>query len=272
MHHIKVFEAKGYFQLMSKHIIDGSAICFVGYDNYPVLDPEYGSSYIGGESVQQTLIARAFVNKRFSVSMVVKDHGQQDGKLIDEIKVWKTFKQNEGLPLIRFIYPRATKLWAALRKADADIYYQSCAGVQTGIVALFCRIHERKMVFRIAHDTDCIPGEELIKYSRDRMLYQYGLKTADLVVAQSEHQQELLLKNYGIKAPVINMAVENPDNDAPEKDIDILWVNNIRPFKRPELIIELARRMPNRRFVMIGGSCNGYESLYEQITQCGGRS
>jgi hypothetical protein len=34
-------------------------ICFVGLDNLPVLAPEYRSELIGGESVQQTLLARA---------------------------------------------------------------------------------------------------------------------------------------------------------------------------------------------------------------------
>ena len=38
-------------------------ICFVNSDNYPVLNPEYGSHYIGGESVQQTLLAREFARQ-----------------------------------------------------------------------------------------------------------------------------------------------------------------------------------------------------------------
>ena len=32
-------------------------ICFVGLDNLPVLAPEYREHYIGGDSVQQTLLA-----------------------------------------------------------------------------------------------------------------------------------------------------------------------------------------------------------------------
>ena len=242
------------------------SICFVGSDNYPVLDPEYGNSYIGGESVQQTLIAKAFTKFNYKVSMIVLDHGQPDGNVIEKIKVWKTYKQNEGLPVVRFLYPRATKLWLALQKADADIYYQSCAGVTTGIVALFCKINNKKLVFRIAHDTDCVPGKELINFQRDKKIYRYGLKKANLVVAQSAQQKALLNHHYKIDSPIINMAVETPSGDVLDRDIDILWVNNIREFKRPELLIELAKMNSHLHFVMIGGSCTGSESLFEQIT------
>jgi len=244
-------------------------ICFVGNDNYPVLNPEYGNSYIGGESVQQTLLAKAFSGNSFNydVSMIVLDHGQPDGEMVHAVKVWKSYAQSAGLPVVRFIYPRITGLWRALKKADADIYYQSCAGAQTGIVAYFCKKYGRKLVFRIAHDTDCIPGEELITYKRDKRIYQYGIKNADLVVAQSTQQQALLANNYTIESPVINMAVETPSATNLERDIDILWVNNIREFKRPELCVELARMNPQLNFVMIGGSCTGSEALFSRITK-----
>ncbi len=242
------------------------SICFIGNDNYPVLDPEYGNSYIGGESVQQTLIAKAFVTHDYDVSMIVLDHGQPDGNVVDEITVWKTYRQEAGLPVIRFLYPRMTKLWQALKKADADIYYQSCAGAQTGIVAYFCKKHRKKMVFRIAHDTDCIPGEELITYKRDKKLYRYGLKNADFIVSQSEQQRLLLSDNYGIDAPIINMAVETPGDEAVTRDIDLLWVNNIREFKRPDLLVALAKKNPHLNIVMIGGSCAGSEALFETIS------
>ena len=42
-------------------------ICFVNADNYPVLNPAFGEHYIGGESVQQTLLAKAFRDKGYDV-------------------------------------------------------------------------------------------------------------------------------------------------------------------------------------------------------------
>ena len=244
------------------------SICFVGADNYPVLTPEYQRHYIGGESVQQTLLAKAFVDLGYDVSMVVTDLGQPDAELIDGIRVFKTFRPNAGLPVLRFIHPRFTGLWQALKRADADIYYQSCASVATGIVAWFCRKYDRKFVFRVAHDTDLMPGQQLIPYWRDKKIYEYGLRQADQIINQSRQQQDLLRENYHLEGPALNMVVQLPAPDEIySRDIDVLWVNNLRPFKRPELVLELARKLPDLRIVMIGGPCHGHEDLYEEVCQ-----
>jgi len=244
------------------------SICFVGTDNYPMLNPDYRNHYIGGESVQQTLLARAFVNLDYDVTMVVADLGQPDAELIDGIRVYKTFRPGAGIPVFRFIYPRFTSLWQALKRADAGIYYQSCASVATGFVAWFCGVYDRKMVFRVAHDTDLMPGRQLIPYWRDKKIYEYGLRHADLIINQSRRQQELLREAYHLEGPELNMVVQLPEPDEIyQRDIDVLWVNNLRPFKRPDRVLELADKLPGLRIVMIGGPCHGHEDLFEEIRQ-----
>ncbi len=244
----------------------GKKICFVGMDNYPVLNPEMGDRYFGGESVQQTLLAKAFLANGYEVSTVVKDYGQPQGEMIDGIRVWKTFRDAAGVPIMRFFYPRLTSVLNALKKADADIYYHSCAGILAGVLAWFCRRHEKKFVFRLAHDTDCIPGQLLIRLWRDRKLYEYGLRRADLIVAQGVRQVALLEGNYGLRSIPVNMIVEVPDDTGHQRrDIDILWINNLRQFKRPELAVELARAMADRNITMIGGPARGSEDLFARV-------
>ena len=242
------------------------SICLVGLDNYPVLNPAFSATYIGGESVQQTLLARAFAELGLQVSTVVKDYGQQDEEVIGAIHVLKTYRPGAGLPVLRFLHPRMSSVWRALGKADADVYYQSCAGALTGIVAEFCRQRGKIFVFRIAHDSDCLPGQQLIQYWRDRKIYEYGLRHAHLIAAQGTRQVDLLRDNYRLESVPVNMAVELPTGSDPvNRDIDVLWVNNLRPFKRPELAIALARSLPNRRVVMIGGPAPGMEDYYERV-------
>lgn len=241
-------------------------ICFLGLDNYPVINPKFGDFYFGGESVQQTLLAKAFVGHGFETSMVCMDYGQEDGEILYGVKVYRSFKEKAGLPVFRFIAPRITSVWKALKCVDADIYYQSCASVWTGVVAQFCRTYGRKMIFRLAHDSDCIPGKQLVRFWRDRKIYEYGLRNAHFIAAQSKQQQILLRKNYGLDSTIINMTVEMPQIiPDPKQDIDVLWVNNFREFKRPEKVLDLAKLCPELSITMVGGAVPGNEDLYVKL-------
>ncbi len=242
-------------------------VCFVGLENLPVLAPEYNHHGIGGEEVQQTLLAKALVARGYQVSTVVGDYGQSDAAAWHGITTYKTYRSDAGLPVLRFVYPRWTATWAALMRADADVYYTSCASARVGLVAMFCRRHGRGLVHRLAHDTDADPEKLLIRYTRDKKLYEYGLRKADKVLCQHASQQRALLENYGLTSVVAEMLVDPPDRqlDRDQRDVEILWVSNLRGFKRPELAIELARRMPSRHIHMVGGPQPGYSDLYSKI-------
>ena len=237
-------------------------ICFLGLDNLPVMAPEYGAHGIGGEQVQQTLLAKAFASQKHDVSMVVYDYGQAEIATWHGITTYRTYRENAGLPVIRFVYPRWISLWETLRKINADIYYMSCAGMHLGMLAMFCQRHGGKVVFRVAHDFDCDPNNLLIQYWRDKKLYEYGLRHADGILVQSEQQQRSMLNNYGLKSVVAEMLV-----DAPVKQVsrcaDVLWVNNLRQFKRPDLLLALAKLLPQLNFHMIGGPQPGFGELFD---------
>ena len=208
-------------------------ICFVGLENLPVLAPEFNQHGIGGEQVQHTLLARALAQRGHTVSMVVYDYGQDEGAVWNGVTTHKAYRQDAGIPVFRFIHPRWTGLWSALRRADADVYYISCAGMQLGLAALFCQRYQRKLVFRVAHDTDCEPEHLLIPYWRDRKLYEYGLRHTNGILVQSVTQQQAMLRNYGLHSEVAEMLVDAPEKSF-SRDIDVLWVNNLRQFKRPD--------------------------------------
>ena len=139
----------------------------------------------------------------------------------------------------------------------------------TGVLAWFCKKHKRPFVFRTAHDTDCIPGKQLVSFWRDRKLYEYGLRKADIIAVQGLKQQKLLMSNYNLRSDPVNMVVEIPPKSelcVHRKDIDVLWVNKMRPFKRPELVIELAKLMPDSFFLIIGGPCPRLGDYYSQVS------
>ena len=243
------------------------SICFVGLANLPVLAREYGKHGVGGAELQQTLLAKALAAQGYDVSMVVADYGQPDGAVWDGIKTYKACRPEAGIPVLRFIHPRWTSLWAAMKRARANIYYTSCAGALLGQVVLFAHLHGARVVFRIASNSDCDPDALLIRYWRDKRLYRYGLRRADLVLAQTPAQQQALLKNFRRDSRVV-ASMTDTNGRRPgfeERDISVLWVGNIRALKRPELLLEAARRLPGLQFHIIGGPMPGSESLYEKV-------
>jgi len=243
-------------------------ICFVGLESLPVLAPEFEQHGIGGEQLQQSLLAKAFVRSGFPVSMVVGDYGQPDGAAWSGIKTYKASSAGEGIPIVRFVYPRWTKLCAALRRADADVYYVSCAGAQVGQIAMWVARNSRRMIFRVASDADCEPDRLLISLWRDRKLYEYGLRRAAAVLVQSLRQQQRLRSNYGVESAVAPLLVDAPELEVPfaERDISLLWVSNIQQLKRPQVFLELADRLNACRAAMIGGPQSGAYDLYQQIS------
>ncbi|MES9825022.1 MAG: glycosyltransferase family 4 protein [Candidatus Thiodiazotropha endolucinida] len=242
-------------------------ICLLGLENLPVLAKEYNNHGIGGEQVQQTLLARAFIKRGYEVSMVTADYGQPDGASWQGVHVFKAYRPDAGIPVIRFVHPRWTGLWSALDRANADVYYTSCAGMQVGLAVMFCRAKGRGLVFRLASDTDADPARLRIRYARDKKLYEYGIKRADRVLSQHGGQQLLLKQNYGVDSQIADMLVDPPGKvlSLADRDISILWVNNLRDLKRPDLALELARRLPQRHLHMVGGPQPGLSGLFESF-------
>ncbi len=237
--------------------------------NLPVLAREYNQHPIGGEQVQQTLLAKALARRGYDATMVTSDYGQADGATWDGVRTYKAFGLSEGLPGVRFFHPRWSGLWQAMRRARADVYYTSCGGAVVGQAAMFCQRHGRKMVFRVASDADCESHLPLIKYWRDKKLYEYGLRRADVVLVQSNYQHDLLMKNFGVESTIAGMLVEAADTARTfyERDYQIVWVNNFRTLKRPDILLDAAAALPQLQFHMAGGAAPGYRKYYEDISQ-----
>jgi len=198
------------------------------------------------------------------VSMVTADCGQEDGAVCGGIRVYKAYRPAAGVPLLRFVHPRWTGLWSALKRADAQLYYTSCAGMHLGLLALFCARHGRRLVFRCASDTDCDPSRLLIRHARDRWLYTYGLRRADAILVQSTAQANALKQHFGLAGRLAGMLVE-PALATVARDIDVLWVGNIRHVKRPERVLALAAQLPEAVIHMVGGPVPDEAALYQRI-------
>ncbi|MEW6706227.1 MAG: glycosyltransferase family 4 protein [Pseudomonadota bacterium] len=227
-------------------------ICFVAPSAYPVLAGDRSVKVVGGAEVQQSFIARELARRGHEVSMISTDHGQREGDEVHGVRLLKMCAPDAGLPVLRFVHPRLTSLWAAMKRADADIYYQRACGALTGFVAAFARRHGRRMVFAGAHDFDFEPALPLIAYRRDKALYRWGLARADQVVVQSERQLERCREVFGREALRVRSCYGHQGRPARQDGV-VLWAASVKPIKRPELFLDLAELLPELRFKLIGG-------------------
>ena len=94
-----------------------------------------------------------------------------------------------------------------------------------------------------------------------------------MVLAQTPHQQQALLKNFRRDSRVVSSMTDTNGRrlDFEERDIPVLWVGNIRALKRPELLLEAARKLPHLQFHIIGGPVSGAESVYESVREAAAR-
>lgn len=213
------------------------------------------------------MLARALADSGYEVSIVTFDYGQPNGVEIDGVRIYKACAMGEGFPVVRFLHPRLTSLWRAMKQAKADVYYQRACGMLTGVVAHYCRLHDAKMLYAAASDVDFDPELPLIRYGRDRALYRYGLRHCHAVVAQNADQLAACKLLFGRDATLIKSCYLAPDEASSNPEGYILWVSTIRRLKQPEVFLELARILPQYRFKMVGGPGAKVEerNLFESV-------
>lgn len=220
----------------------------------------------GGAELQQVLLARELFKKGFDISFIVDDYGQQSVENVDGIKIFK-FPNNHFTNVRK--YPlRLYQLWKALKKVNADVYYQRAATAETGIIALFCVLNKKKFVYGMASDIEVNGTYKKTAKFYERFLYSFGLRNAECIIVQSQYQQSLLKKNLDLDSILIKNPFPLDDGIKKAKCSPpvVLWVGTIKPeWKQPGLFLDLARSIPEARFQMVGGS--GNKQFYEMIKE-----
>jgi glycosyltransferase involved in cell wall biosynthesis len=170
-----------------------------------------------------------------------------------------------GGPIPRFGYlMEARSLYRRLRDIDPCIIYQRVACAYTGICAFYARRRGIPLLWHVAHDTDVTPqlldrGRNILRLGLEKWAVKWGAKHATRIVVQTQHQAELLLKNYARKADAVIPNFHPPAAETIDKSgpLTVIWIANLKPWKQPEVFIRLAnslRTYPAVRFVMVGAS------------------
>jgi glycosyltransferase involved in cell wall biosynthesis len=224
-------------------------ICIVALNIVPYFQG-HRDGVVGGAEVQAAFLASALELCGHDVRLVVKD---LPGPTALPYRAENAFASADGLRGLRFFHPRWTGITGALERADAEVYYQRNCGMITGLTALFCRRHGRVFVYGAGSDADFSPHDFAVPGVRDRLLFTYGLKMSQGFVVQNRSQEAAAKRRFEQPVRVIANGVW-PKDDVPAGPRDaVVWIGGLWSLKRPELLLEIARRLPAQRFLLVGG-------------------
>lgn len=202
-------------------------------------------SAVGGAERQQWLLARGLAAAGWQVSVGVR--------------TGLRFGQRMKIDGVEFIGCRQGHFiwdWYRFLALERPHWcYWRCATHLLGPVVALARVMGVRTIFSVAFDRDVNIRQALLRRRHWWPLYALGLLWTDRILAQNQKQFVALLPRLRAKAYVVPSI--NPEcqttNPHPLRPKYVAWVAMLREHKRPDLLIEIARKAPDIQFVVCGG-------------------
>ncbi|MBN2259974.1 MAG: glycosyltransferase family 4 protein [Clostridiales bacterium] len=236
-------------------------ICFLSLNSYPLLTNS-NLGYAGGAEVEQVILGKQLNKLGHKVSFITYKHSKNKIENKDGIQIISTYSREKAQE-IDFIQ-KYKLIFSALKRTGADLYFHEAGS--TGILPLFCSLHKKKFIHRIASDATVLSKSLAGNYSFKNNLFDIiEMKSADAVISQSKFQQKILFERFKIQSILIKNGLLLPkvisNEHVPSK---ILWIGSLSLIKNPIIFLELAKAIPQAKFEMIGG--RGYPPyLFDKI-------
>lgn len=247
----------------------GSKIAFVM--------PWHISERGGGAEVQANFLAQELAERGYIVSYVCQTTIVSKIDTIDKIG---NIDVHYLKPSGRFQWQDQNKYLASLNIIQPNYILQRLSSNVTYVLGKYCAKNDCKLIwfctdnkspfsdfhFSKFKERSTIKSLGLLKYNifavSNKLMDYYrtkGMKQVDRAFSQNDFQKENIKQNFGLDSG--RMISGHP---IPKQQIDltkrfnnkiVLWCANFGTHKRPELFIDLARKMEdtNYRFVMVGG-------------------
>lgn len=234
-------------------------ICFISRSAYPLFNQD-SKEVFGGAEVDLYLISKELAkDDKYDVHFIVGDFGQLALETRENVTIHKSYRFNEK-KLFQML-----KLIRAIIFIKADIYIQESASGGTGVIALVCKLLRKKFIYRTASDIDC-NGTYIENNFIEGKLFKFGIKNASAVITQNDNNKKQLKENLSIDSIVIRNCISVPEKNFVEKDI-ILWVGRSEYLKQPHLFLEIAKKIPYAKFLMICPKANFNSVDLEELSK-----
>jgi glycosyltransferase involved in cell wall biosynthesis len=231
-------------------------ICFIAPKAYPLFNKDVEEVFGGAEVDLYLLACELARDESFKVTFITADYGQKDIENISGVTVIKS------LDLKKHPLCGAIRLWRAMRRSPADVYLLKTASPGVPLTAVFCLLHKKKLAYKTASSTEC-DGRYIKRHYLLGRAFAWSLRKAGVVFTQNVADKEDLQRTVGVSAVVLPNGHHLPPLTNQDREI-VLWVGRSDPEKRPELFLDLARKVPGEQFVMICQRATGdqdYETL-----------
>lgn len=199
----------------------------------------------GGAERYQWLLARAMAGVGWSVTVGVrKGLGLGKRQTIDRVEF---LGMGEGHILLAW--------YRLLLSERPDWWFWQCADHWLGVAVELAKLAKVRMIFSAMIDHDVHPRQALSRRPSLWPMYAWGLRRSDRIFVQHEGQLAQLAPTLRSKASLLPGIVDQPAKVQPHAAGRnyVAWVGVLRRPKRPDLLLEIAKRLPDIPFVVCGG-------------------
>lgn len=241
-------------------------VCFVSPKIHNFLEAGEPAG-AGGAERQQYLVGRELLRRGHDVSLVTRNFDDGEARIRSEgFDVWKTIPDVRG---VRNAPSKGLRVLGTLRRVGADVHYVRGNDFLCTLTGAFCRVASARFVYAVSVDDHVDPEALRGWHPVRRRAFLTAVRGADAVAAQTEYQRDVLAEAHGVESTVVPNGYELPprENVPPHGDREhVLWIGRMaRAQKRPERFLDLARALPNVRFVMVGPPNDDEEAYFERL-------
>lgn len=224
-----------------------------------IVVPAHWEAVMGGSQYQARMLLEHLIkNEIYDVYYLAR---RVSGSFVPEGYALKKIASPDGFRRFgEFI--DSYDLIKLLKEISPDVIYQRVGCGYTGIVAYYAKKYKKRCVWHVAHDREVMPFDRkisrnfLFRYIEKKFL-EYGLRNVDAVITQTQQQADYMLRYYKRRqdAVIPNIHPMPTEKIIKKKPLLVVWVANLKTWKRPEIFIQLAeelREVRDVQFVMIG--------------------
>lgn len=188
------------------------------------------------------------VNCDYIAKYLDKDKFEVHTMYTDKMPINKAFYESKGIHLHKLIHHRFIWWWSkylTMRFGNYDIYYLP---KMEPMDMEFAKRHPDKVLISSVEGVITEGTNNGIEF-RD---YQTRLMSSSFAI--SNCIADSVKKYWNIELPVLPLGVEERKSTHLFKSAikNIIWVGNIKANKRPQLLLECAKRFPKLSFCMVG--------------------